>query len=63
MPFFIFVLAKTPSMVADIEPILLLLSNYIQKIPQTAEESNLLRSWLMESKSNEILSDDISNKV
>jgi len=49
-------------MIPDIEPILQVLSYYIQKIPLTDDESNLLRSWLMESEANESLFDDISNK-
>ena len=50
-------------MIPDIEPILQVLSYYIQKIPLTDDESNLLRSWLTESEANEILFDDISNKA
>ncbi|MEO6962487.1 MAG: hypothetical protein ABIY90_10985 [Puia sp.] len=38
-------------------------SDYIQRVSLSDDKLNLLRSWSMESKSNEILFDDISNKA
>ncbi|HZK63492.1 MAG TPA: hypothetical protein VFC34_05070 [Puia sp.] len=49
-------------MIRDIQPILEVLSDYLQKIPLSDDETNLLRSWLRESEANEMLFDDISNR-
>ena len=47
----------------DIEPIIQVLSNYMQHLVLREDELTLLRSWIMESEANEILFDDISNKA
>ena len=46
----------------NIEPIMQVLSNYLQHLVLSEEESHLLRSWLMESGANEDLFDEICNK-
>ena len=48
-------------MTKDIEPILLVLSHYLQHLVLTKDEASLLRSWLMASEANQELFDDISN--
>lgn len=47
----------------DIPPILRILSSYLQEIPLSEDELELLRSWLMESVTNEKLFDEIANKM
>ena len=47
----------------NIEPIMQVLSNYLQHLVLSEEESHLLRSWLMESGANEDLFDEICNKT
>jgi len=61
-PFFIFVL-QTSSMTKDIEPILQVLSNYLQQYVLSKDEHDLLESWLRESEANQDLFNDISNEV
>ena len=48
-------------MTKDIEPILKVLSHYLQHLVLTKDEASLLRSWLMASEANQELFDDISN--
>lgn len=46
-----------------IEPILQVLSKYLQHRILSYDEVNILRSWLRESEANEDLFDDISNEA
>ncbi|HZK62793.1 MAG TPA: hypothetical protein VFC34_01540, partial [Puia sp.] len=46
-----------------IEPMMQVLSNYLQHLVLSEDESYLLRSWLMESGANEDLFDEISNEA
>ena len=50
-------------MTKDIEPILQVLSNYLQQNVLSKDEHDLLESWLRESEANQDLFNDISNEV
>ncbi len=50
-------------MIKDIEPILQVLSGYLQKIPLSDDETSVLRNWLRESEANELLFDATSNRA
>ena len=50
-------------MTKDIEPILQVLSNYLQQYVLSKDEHELLESWLRESEANQDLFNDISNEA
>lgn len=50
-------------MTKDIEPILQVLSNYVQQLVLSKDETDLLESWLRESEANQDLFNEISNEA
>jgi hypothetical protein len=49
-------------MIPDIEPIVQILSRYLQRVELKKEELDLLKTLLKDSELNEMLFDDISNQ-